>query len=263
MKFRKFLATAAASAIAVSAMSVSAFAATEIDVDESKLECGDIEANGKLRIELFNEYGDTKANGAGFDAGTMSFDGGIAVTFTLSGVPAGSYDAFLMFADSSWLWGNWNAGDFAAGETTITGDGTYTVYIDNTMESALVENEDTLELEPMVALGTVVFCVDIAGLGEAAGLTPKEGAGIPADSGSITVSDVKVTTWNADEENPFAGAADVSGDTATNDTTAGDTSADTGAADKGNADTGIEGVAAVAGLGVLAAAGVVVSKKRK
>ncbi len=51
---------------------------------------------------------------------------------------------------------------------------------------------------------------------------------------------------------------DVSGDTA-----AGDTSADTGAADKGNADTGIEGVAAVAGLALVAAGAVIVSKKRK
>lgn len=57
------------------------------------------------------------------------------------------------------------------------------------------------------------------------------------------------------------------GDAAADDTTASDatdTATDTGAsADKGSPDTGVEGVAAIAGLAVVAAGAVVLSKKRK
>jgi hypothetical protein len=57
------------------------------DVDESKLIYGDIEANGKLRIEIYNEYGNTK-NDPPFDHDAIAFDDTISVTFTITGIPA-------------------------------------------------------------------------------------------------------------------------------------------------------------------------------
>lgn len=58
---------------------------TDIAVDQSKILFGDIEGNGKIRIEIYNEYGDTK-NDPGIDPSTISFDDAISVTFTISGV---------------------------------------------------------------------------------------------------------------------------------------------------------------------------------
>ena len=95
------------------------------------------------------------------------------------------YDAFLMFGDMQWLWGNWNhqgvvhkedfdtsdpAGYGYGIDADITGDGEYTVAI--TKDSILNNNGYT---NPQVAVdedtgavlgaeGTVVFCVDIVGL---------------------------------------------------------------------------------------------------
>lgn len=57
------------------------------DVDESKLIYGDLESNGKLRIEIYNEYGNTK-NDPPFDNTAITFDDTISVTFTITGIPA-------------------------------------------------------------------------------------------------------------------------------------------------------------------------------
>ncbi len=56
-----------------------------INVDASKVVFGDVEANGKVRLELYNEYGDTKAD-PGFDKSEITFDKKIAVTFTITGL---------------------------------------------------------------------------------------------------------------------------------------------------------------------------------
>ena len=60
---------------------------TEIAVDSSKILFGDIEGNGKLRIELYNEYGDTKAD-APLKVSDIYFNEGLNVTFTISGIDA-------------------------------------------------------------------------------------------------------------------------------------------------------------------------------
>ena len=115
---------------------------TDIAVDESKLIYGDIEGNGKIRLEIYNAYGDTSKDAP--ISTDWSFDDSLSVTFTISGIGGGD----------------------AAAEDATTADAT-----------------------------------------------------TPAD------------------------------------TTAG--------ADKGSPDTGVEGIAAVAGVAVLAAGAVLVSKKRK
>lgn len=86
------------------------------------------------------------------------------------------YDAFLMFGDSQWLWGNWEGqGEPEATkafgvDADVTGDGEYTVSITN----ASISYDDPDEgINPQIALdgdyavgaqGCVVMCVDIIGL---------------------------------------------------------------------------------------------------
>lgn len=121
--------------------------ATSLTIDNSKLAVGDIEENGNLRLELFNEYGSTKEDPP-LDVSELSSFSSIEVTFTLSGVTlnegaAGTYDASMYYADADWEpQGN--------GETiTVNGDGTYTVSFD----------------PGSVSEGVMVFVIDIVGLG--------------------------------------------------------------------------------------------------
>ena len=58
---------------------------TDVAVDQSKIIFGDIEANGKLRIEIYNEYGDSK-NDPPVNKDDVTNAVTIAVTFTVSGV---------------------------------------------------------------------------------------------------------------------------------------------------------------------------------
>ena len=60
---------------------------TEVAVDSSKILFGDIEGNGKLRIELYNDYGDTKAD-APLKVSDLFFNEKLDVTFTISGIDA-------------------------------------------------------------------------------------------------------------------------------------------------------------------------------
>ena len=57
---------------------------TDIAVDESKLYYGDIEGNGKIRLEIYNAYGDTSKD-APIDT-DFTFDDSLSVTFTVSGI---------------------------------------------------------------------------------------------------------------------------------------------------------------------------------
>lgn len=56
----------------------------DIAVDEDKLLYGDIEGNGKIRLEIYNAYGDTSKD-APIDV-DFSFDDALSVTFTVSGI---------------------------------------------------------------------------------------------------------------------------------------------------------------------------------
>jgi hypothetical protein len=107
------------------------------------------------------------------------------------------YDAFLMFADMNWFWGNWlgqgnvHNSEFDATDPAsygygidadITGDGEYTVSItkdsidsNNDVQNA---NMDANLRTDAPAEGTVVFCVDIVGL-----LDGTEVSGLNKDTG--------------------------------------------------------------------------------
>lgn len=262
--------------------------------------------------------------------------GAFAVTAT-----AGAYEAFLMYTDNSWGWGCWSVTEFPAGNVDVTGDGTYTVYIDNTISSATFEDEETGEDVAAVAAGATVFCVDIEGLAtdynagkDAEGYEDcQTGADKMAfaKAAGIEVSDVKITTTSTDgtstevavnQDNIIFGdiegngkirieiinaygdtasapavnvdeinfdesisvtftitgldgdaadaaddtvtdVADTADDTVADNTGADDTAADATTADKGSPDTGVEGIAAVAGVAALAAGALIVAKKKK
>lgn len=123
-------------------------------VDNSKIVYGDLENNGRLRIEIFNAYGSTSANPP-LEMGRLTFDHSMFVTFKLSGVSdnlvdgaSGSYKAGLQFAAGGWWPSYWSGYNNAKYDCIVTGDGTYTVWM---------EGEGS-------ANGAEVFCIDINGL---------------------------------------------------------------------------------------------------
>ena len=124
---------------------------TELDFDNSKFVFGDLEGNGNLRLELFNEYGSTKADPP-IDPATVVFNNRIQVKFTISGITlndgaAGVYKTAFQMADADWSSQFWGDGT-AAGEASVTGNGTYTAYC-----------------EPGSPFdGTMVFLIDIKGM---------------------------------------------------------------------------------------------------
>jgi hypothetical protein len=126
-----------------------------ITVDDSKIAVGDLEGNGRIRIELYNEYGSTSGN-AGFNLDQVSFSQTLAVQFTISGIndnlvegAAGTYRGGLEFAGNNWGYGYWSDFSGQKYDCLVSGDGTYTAWCET---SGLVE-------------GPIVFTVDINGLG--------------------------------------------------------------------------------------------------
>lgn len=122
----------------------------ETDFEASKLVYGDIEENGNLRLELYNEWGASKSDPC-VDPSTFSFSKSLAVTFTLSGVEfkegaAGQYNAALSYASSDWSVSYW--GGTAKQDALVTGDGTYTVWMPTSS----------------AASGIMVFVIDIKGM---------------------------------------------------------------------------------------------------
>lgn len=58
----------------------------EVALDNSKLIIGDIENKGNLRLEIWNEYGDTKTAGGVVDPASIVFAEKMDVTFTIKGL---------------------------------------------------------------------------------------------------------------------------------------------------------------------------------
>ncbi len=127
----------------------------EIAADCSKLVIGDLESNGRVRIELYNEYGSSKADPA-IDPSVINFEKEMVIDFTLTGVTgnlkegnAGSWRAGLEYGDADWSPSYWSNFDGNYHDCIVTGDGSYRVSMST---DALAE-------------GAVVFCIDINGLG--------------------------------------------------------------------------------------------------
>lgn len=127
---------------------------TELDFDNSKLVFGNLEDNNdKFRIEIYSDYGDTKANPPVVPTDII-FGNRVEITFTLGGITlldgaVGSYKTAIQMADNDWSISDWGDGT-GAGEATITGDGTYTVTWapSSPYDTALVFCVDIIDLVP-------------------------------------------------------------------------------------------------------------------
>ena len=111
----------------------------KVIVDNSKILYGDLETNGKCRIEIFNEYGagssDDPKTGTfvnpPLNISKVKFDTLLTVTFTISGLGDLSSPAVATIG-SSFDWNFDGTGDNTV-NASVTGDGTYTVkYVNNT-----------------------------------------------------------------------------------------------------------------------------------
>lgn len=123
-----------------------------LDVDNSKLAYGDLEGNGNFRLELFNEFGSTFTNPP-INPDDIVFGETLEITFALAGInltngAVGSYTADFQFASNEWAYGYWAEGTKNSGDTSITGNGTYTV--------TFTPGADVS--------GPIVFAIDIFGL---------------------------------------------------------------------------------------------------
>lgn len=174
----------------------------QVDItDPDKLFWGNIEGKGTFRIELYNDYGwesKTKNGECAFDRESFEFDGGIAVTFDISGITDQSkeYDAFLMFASNDWSWGVWDLAGAGAGATKIKGDGTYTVFVDNALpfgkEGEIGANGPFGETGSLISVwAPVVFCIDVAELAADENIDPEN----PCEN-NIQISNLKIEYWN-------------------------------------------------------------------
>ena len=118
----------AANNLGVTALSVLADG-VEIPVDLSKVATGDLEANGKFRIEIYNEYGSTKANPP-IDPAAVAFASNLTVNFTIGTVEqpveGPEFDLFIAYggdreATNDWGYEYYGADtDKSAGITSVT-----------------------------------------------------------------------------------------------------------------------------------------------
>ena len=120
----------------------------------NRLVVGDLENNGRIRIELYNEYGATK-NTPAVNPAQIKFSKNMVVTFNITGIAgnlkptaATSHIAGLEFADESWAVNHWSGLSGDKYDATIHGDGTYKVWMETTSNAA----------------GAKVFCIDIKNL---------------------------------------------------------------------------------------------------
>lgn len=115
-----------------------------IAVDNSKIVFGNLETGkNNFRIELYNEYGETKSNSP-IDITSLVFDYSMELKFTISGLTGDAatkeYNAGLMCTGSNW-WPQYSG----TNDVKIKGDGTYTI----NMKAAGQYN------------GVIVFVIDI------------------------------------------------------------------------------------------------------
>lgn len=121
-----------------------------------KLVVGDLEGNGRIRIEIYNEYGATK-NAPAVNPNQIKFSKNMVMPLKLTGISgnlkpsaAASHIAGIEYADGSWSVDHWSSLSGDKYDAKVTGDGTYKVW----METATA------------AEGAKLFCVDIKDLGK-------------------------------------------------------------------------------------------------
>ncbi len=101
----------------------------QLPFDASKVQVGDLENKGTLRIELYNSYGPTSGDPAILPE-EVEASSNIVMTFYLGGLPDGdthSYTASLIYVDGSWGQQYW--GGDALADAVVQGNGTYRVSV--------------------------------------------------------------------------------------------------------------------------------------
>lgn len=213
-------------------------------------------------------------------------------------VAASAYNATIFFADADW----YPSGRDEAHGVDITKNGTYTVTASYMGEDAETGGEMVISAEGVVVLCLDIDgLADALGIEEGSNTdnNPFTDVKLTVDGKDVAIDASKLVWGNIEGEgklrleiyneygttkdNPPINTADVVGEeiaitftftgfeedaAAPAETEAaaaptGDANASAPAADKNNADTGVEGVAAIAGIAIVAAGAVVVAKKRK
>ena len=278
MKLRKALTGVVASAVAVASMSVAASAT--LYIPESGIDAGTSIGTGMWLVQVFNEGNEAENKPATdygidvesitkikFDVTPHEYD---AATFDTA--LDGGYGGGIVMSCNGGSLGddmsrNWNSLQFwGIGDSTSTdqagilednGDGTWSIAWDVPEEYRFVTGAgccqiafqewgnsfvdlEILGLTCYDAAGNTVIAFD--GLGNKLG-----GAAEAVDTTDDTASDDAATDDSADTTTDAASTTDGAA----------------AAGDKTTPDTGVEGVAAVAGLAIVATGAVIVSKKRK
>lgn len=231
MNIKKIIAGAAASALAVSAMAVAASAGTVT----SSIQYAADDGSGNYQVFLSGDaiggdpYGLDPSQIASYDvtlsweAGEEDWVGGACIVQYESG---GWWTQIGDYANDgeNRTWGNLKSGD------------TFNVVL----PAAIPADEPAVILTFQNYAGDIAVNIDKIVLKDASGNA--------------------ILTLPAEAAAPAATEATEAATAAAGDTSVAATAA---AADKNNADTGVEGVAAVAGIAIVAAGAVVVAKKRK
>lgn len=173
---------------------------SEVAIDASKVLYGDIEEKGNFRIEIYNEYGSTKADPC-YDFTTFSWTTELKVQFTLDVVDkAVEAPIAIQFASGDWSSSVWQTAETAT--ATANGAGTYKVSLST--EDFIVTNEDGTTTEaPESVNGLMVFCVDLLGMDAALKAMGKEVAltdiKVTADGAAVAVDASKVACADIEE----------------------------------------------------------------
>ena len=278
MKLRKALTGVVASAVAVASMSVAASAT--LYIPESGIDAGTSIGTGMWLVQVFNEGNEAENKPATdygidvesitkikfdvtpheYDAATFdtALDGGYGGGIVMSCNGGSLGDDMSRNWNSLQFWGIGDSTDTAqAGALEDNGDGTWSIAWDVPEEYRFVTGAgccqiafqewgnsfvdlEILGLTCYDAAGNTVIAFD--GLGNKLG-----GAAEAVDTTDDTASDDAATDDSADTTTDAASTTDGAA----------------AAGDKTTPDTGVEGVAAVAGLAIVATGAVIVSKKRK
>ncbi len=259
MKLRNILATSVAAVVAVSSLSVSAFA----------LSAADYLIDGTVYVAADK---DTDPN--------WSADSGVAVTDVYGITYHVEFDADEVADEAAWIGGGigansvstgWKQVEWGRNSKEITADlenGTITWLND---EPIFTADDAYAQLWLQAWGGTVtVLSADILGADGVVLSTDDDVAADDADEEADDVdADAEDETTVDEDDTDAADDAEAEDDTAADDETtddAADTTDDTAATtdgDKTTPDTGVEGVAAVAGLAIVAAGAVIIAKNRK
>lgn len=191
-----------------------------LSVDNTKLAVGDLEGNGNLRIEFYNEWGSTKDDPA-VNLADISFSQEMNISITLGGIQlkdgaAGSYVGGVYYSNPDWSVQADTKNETAG--TMVTGNGTYNfkVPVAALAESAVVFVLDIVGLSADLADGStpVAYVNKITLDGELPAIKS-----LAADNSKLAVGDLEnngnyriefYNEWGSTKSDPAVNTAEIS-----------------------------------------------------